>query len=441
MNNHRYKLEPYKGMNTRYHCPSCQHRTKTFTRYIDTHTDEHVHPTVGKCERLNNCGYHYTPKKYFEDNNINTEDKADRPHRQPPPPQPIKPVSYIDPAIFKASLKGYDNNHFITYLISLFGPDITTGLIEKYFIGTSKHWEGATVFWQTDLSNKIRSGKVMLYNPATGKRVKKPFNHITWVHTLLKQTEFNLSQCFFGLHLIKDKSKPIALVESEKTAIIASVYLPQYIWLSVGSLTNLTLDKCRPLAGRTIVLFPDIKGMEAWSAKAEELRLLINVSVSDLLENIATDQEREEGLDIADYLIRFDWKQFRQPDNDTQLEPAKEPEPPTPPKTQSDQLQAMIHKNPSLGLLVEKFGLVPDQEPTTNDIWMNDISATVKAIKAEIKPERPYTTEDINKLIQTYHNALKINYIAITERLIKDKIIEINPFYGNAYYQYGSTPF
>ncbi len=71
---------------------------------------------------------------------------------------------------------------------------------------------------------------------------------------------------------------------------------------------------------------------------------------------------------------------------------------------------------------------------------MNDITATIKAIKAEIKPERSYTIEDINKL-KTYHNALKNDYCAITERLIKYKVIEINPFYGNSYYQYGSTPF
>lgn len=60
MQNHKYILEPYKGMNTRYRCPSCQQRDKTFSLYIDTQTGEHIAPGVGRCNRESNCGYHYT---------------------------------------------------------------------------------------------------------------------------------------------------------------------------------------------------------------------------------------------------------------------------------------------------------------------------------------------------------------------------------------------
>ena len=35
-----------------------------------------------------------------------------------------------------------------------------------------------------------------------------------------------LKQCFFGEHLLREKTMPVAIVESEKTAIISSVYLP-----------------------------------------------------------------------------------------------------------------------------------------------------------------------------------------------------------------------
>lgn len=94
-------------------------------------------------------------------------------------------------------------------------------------VGTSKYWEGATVFWQMDYQNRVRTGKIMLYNPATGKRIKEPYNHVTWVHSILHKEDYNLKQCFFGEHLLpEDKSRPVALVESEKTAIIASYYLP-----------------------------------------------------------------------------------------------------------------------------------------------------------------------------------------------------------------------
>ncbi len=38
--------------------------------------------------------------------------------------------------------------------------------------------------------------------------------------------------------------------------------------------------------------------------------MLVNVSVSDLLERKATEAERKQGLDLADYLIKFNYKDF-----------------------------------------------------------------------------------------------------------------------------------
>ncbi|MBK9632275.1 MAG: hypothetical protein IPO62_14640 [Saprospiraceae bacterium] len=111
--------------------------------------------------------------------------------------------------------------------------------------------------------------------------------------------------------MLFDKTKPIAIVESEKTAIIASVYLPQFIWVAVGSSTNLNAEKCCVLSGRTVILFPDCSKpkegkptvFETWSKKAKELSHLAIFTVSDLLERKATAEEKIQGLDIADYLI------------------------------------------------------------------------------------------------------------------------------------------
>ncbi len=150
----------------------------------------------------------------------------------------------------------------------------------------------------------------MLYNPTTGKRVKEPFNHINWVHKVKETPEFVLKQCSFGEHLLIDKSKTVAIVESEKTAIIASIYLPQFIWVAVGSLSNLNADKCQILKGRKVVLFPDLNGFDKWRNKAKELSHLASFAVSDLLERKATEAERKQGLDIADYLLKFDLSDF-----------------------------------------------------------------------------------------------------------------------------------
>jgi hypothetical protein len=208
------------------------------------------------------------------------------------------------------------------FLISLFGVDVASERGSRYFIGTSKHQftrkdfpnykseKGANVFWQIDTQGKVRAGKIMLYIPTTGKRVKELFDHITWAHKVLKQAEFELRQCFFGEHLLVDKTKPVAIVESEKTAVIASVYLPQFIWLAAGSIGGLNIEKCSILKGRKVILFPDLKGFDKWSIKAKELSHFANFTVSDLLERKATEAERNQGYDLADYLIKYDYKEF-----------------------------------------------------------------------------------------------------------------------------------
>lgn len=315
MNEYRYVLEPYKGMSTRYYCPGCQVKEKTFTRYIDTQTGEHIASNVGRCSRESNCGYHYTPKQYFQDHNISFDTDQVKPFNNP---KKIitqqKPTSFIPIDLFKSSLKSYDTNNFIKFLIGLFGADITSQLISRYFIGTSKHWPGATLFWQIDTLGKVRTGKIMLYNPITGKRVKNLKPPVYWVHNALKQPEFGLKQCFFGEHLLHDNSKPVAIVESEKTSLIASVYFPQFIWIAAGQLNGLNSEKCKVLSGKNVTLFPDLNGFEKWSSKAQELSRLATFKVSDLLERKATETERSQGLDLADYLIRFDYREFALPE-------------------------------------------------------------------------------------------------------------------------------
>ena len=67
-NSYRYQLERYRGRSSRYTCPQCG-RKYTFTRYIDTeNNNQYISDNVGKCNRLDKCGYHYTPKQYFTDN-------------------------------------------------------------------------------------------------------------------------------------------------------------------------------------------------------------------------------------------------------------------------------------------------------------------------------------------------------------------------------------
>ena len=67
MTQYRYQLERYRGRSTRHVCPQCG-RKNVFTRYIDTYNNIYINDIVGKCNRLDKCGYHYTPHQYFTDN-------------------------------------------------------------------------------------------------------------------------------------------------------------------------------------------------------------------------------------------------------------------------------------------------------------------------------------------------------------------------------------
>ena len=306
---YRFILEPYQGIRTRYRCPSCNHKA-VFTHYIDTETGEHIHPSVGICERLNNCGYHYPPKQYFQENGI----LFDKSYQSPFKLEPlfVKEPSFVPGDVFRSSLTKsvFDNNHFIKYLIKLFGPELTKQLTDRYLIGNSTHWNGATVFWQVDTIGRVRAGKIMLYNSDTGRRVKAPYNHINWAHKVFNLEGFELRQCFFGEHLLRDKLMPVAIVESEKTAIIASAYFPNFTWLATGSLNNLNEENCSVLKGHQITLFPDLNCFEKWEVKAKGLNHIAPFKVSDLLEINASTLERNQGLDLADYLVRYDFSEF-----------------------------------------------------------------------------------------------------------------------------------
>ena len=118
--------------------------------------------------------------------------------------------------------------------------------------------------------------------------------------------DFNLQQCFFGEHLLKIyPEKPVAIVESEKSALIASVIIPDSVWIAAGQLNGLSIEKAKALKGRNVILFPDLGGYEKWSDKASEIKQSVKckIKVSTILEDLATEVQRSEGHDIADYIL------------------------------------------------------------------------------------------------------------------------------------------
>lgn len=337
MSEFRFHLEKYRcGSKT--DCPNCG-RKRCFVRYIDEQGVVRFPSSVGKCDHEQSCGYHYTPREYFRDNPeavSNNDRRIERIFRQSvlhTRPAPVEP-SCIPEKIVRTSLSRYDRNPLYRYLCGVFGEEETARLFNLYRIGTSAKWGGSTVFWQTDETGKVRTGKIMLYNPATGRRVKEPQIRVSWAHTELRLPDFNLRQCLFGQYLLPFyPDRTVFLVESEKSAVIAAHYMPDVLWLATGGKNGcFNVRTVEALRGRDVILLPDLGATEAWREKLPMLRPVCrSVAVSTLLEDMATDEQRSQGLDIADFLLA------------------------TP--TCRQILRQMIARNPCIRQLIDELGL------------------------------------------------------------------------------------
>ncbi len=197
-------------------CPGCGQ--KTFVKMKNFNTGEYLPDHVGRCDRENNCGYHFTLKQYLSEVSLNYYAPA-KPWRKEPVDQVIDfmPLEFVE-----KSMNGFDKTNFAEYLISLFGIKVATKALLKYLVGRSKKDNlKACIFWRIDNEQKVRTGKIMCYSPETGKRNKEI--NPTWVHTVMNDFKYQL--CFFGEHLLSEyPESTIGIVESEKTAVIASIF-------------------------------------------------------------------------------------------------------------------------------------------------------------------------------------------------------------------------
>ena len=283
MTQYKYHLDK---SSKKFKCPKCN--KKCFVKYIETETGHYADSQYGRCDREIKCRYF----EYPNGNSIISYNYVALP--------PIKPT-YIDKEILQKTLTKYEINPLVNFLYSNYNSENVDNVVQKYKVGTAKWNGGSTIFWQTDNLGKVRSGKIMAYDTSTGKRIKTPEGkpNINWVHKLNNNNNFSLKQCLFGLHLLGDQTKRIAIVESEKTALIMSIELPEYTWMASGSLSGFKDEFLAPLKGFNIVAFPDKGGYENWDKKALELNNKgFFIEVSSILE----EDKFHNGCDLVDIL-------------------------------------------------------------------------------------------------------------------------------------------
>jgi hypothetical protein len=224
---------------------------------------------------------------------------------------------------------------------------------QRYRLGASR--DGGVIFWQIDEHEVVRDGKIMHYREDCHRdHDRKP----SWVSYHLRCSgqlpeDWKAEHCLFGLHLIsppesggvrgglkegiawgisEGKEKgcavpllqttppagtppnsggegAIAVVESEKTAVIMSEVRPECIWLATGGKTELNVARLKPLQGRRVILFPDTdtdgSTYREWYDVAQAAGDVYGqpFTVSAILEQHATPSQKQRKIDIADYFF------------------------------------------------------------------------------------------------------------------------------------------
>lgn len=319
-------------------CPRCGKRR--FKPYVDSQ-GRMLHPSVGRCNRQNNCSYHLSPSQFFRENPIEAAriernrgynpaenlrpDRVAYSRAEPVPPR----LSYVDSEIVKASFPGWDEfdastatrrNPLRSWLLRQFDSATIREVYTLYRLGDANRFGGSTIFWYTDYFWGVRSGKIMAFGE-DGHRIKGRSTPICFIHKLLDEPEFNFVRCYWGVHLLPYyPDAKILLVESEKTALYLACLLHEresfpekYIPVATGGCGNFHIDIqriCDPIAhpgyhgndirNRSVVAIPDADAVDQWIEQCAPWRLLNpDFRIIDIRSLAATPSD-----DIADILIR-----------------------------------------------------------------------------------------------------------------------------------------
>lgn len=330
----------------KYTCPCCGQAGK-WRRYIDTRTKEQLPEQYGKCERANNCGHYLDPYKDGYASNVFEQERGGDTqaivYNQQPAPKELKPC-FIPQSVLSKSLENAGTDTLILNLSTgngikrPFTTEIIKQVLDRYKVGVSNAWaKGATCFPFIDFAGNVQGVQVKKFDQynRTEKFIGKDkqihpkqntlhkiiarecdkanLKYPLWLTEYLNWQESGgkIFNCFFGEHLLnEDPNKTIAIVEAPKTAIVASVYFPQFVWLAVGALSYLTPDRCKVLKGRNVTLFPDLNCFDKWNAKAELLQNIATFKVFDFLEQNASNEDKERDFDLCDFLLQYDYTEF-----------------------------------------------------------------------------------------------------------------------------------
>jgi hypothetical protein len=208
-------------------------------------------------------------------------------------------------------------NGLSTYLITRLGDGVKEHL-KLWEVGTDNI--GSCVFWHRSSNGELATAKTIPYDALTGKRLRKEKSPISWkqdgedVHVdslyglvygkredgSLAIESYKRAKGYelplYGEHLLEGVGfdVPVLLVESEKTAVVASYLMPDFAVVACGGAKSLTAQKAQALIGRQVFILTDAD--EAGRDGALK-------AASVLYEAGAKPVTEVDGLCLADYLL------------------------------------------------------------------------------------------------------------------------------------------
>lgn len=187
--------------------------------------------------------------------------------------------------------------------------------------------------------------------------------------------------------------------------------------MAVYNKSSFSFDKLKILQGRFVYVFPDLSKdgntFKEWETKAKEYESRLpgtRFIFSDLLEQLAPEREKSEGNDLADYLIKQDWRLFRK--RNIQEQPTQ-PEPKKVNKvTKVTHQQNILFSRVAPLPKVEVFQPERIEQPQN---WSNDVAelenyfTSIKLPTQPVKLDRCSTITDFSLFIESHIATVKAN--------------------------------
>lgn len=197
-------------------------------------------------------------------------------------PSPAEPPVYLDPAELDAAEQLLGRSSLYLYLCSHFTPEDVQRVFRAYRAGSTarfaRYWPGdgfGSVFPLINSEGRVVDAHLMAY-ALDGHRRKdetRPYRCQAWALHTKDLSHRRAAWPLFGEHLLAARpDAAVGIVESEKTALVAALAAPAFVWCATLSISNLNARRLAAARGRRIMLFPDCDGCAAWEAKAETLR-------------------------------------------------------------------------------------------------------------------------------------------------------------------------